>query len=1497
MAKRLFYAILIIAALALPVVAGIQKGSGGGTASEVYVDNSTGGWTGDDAQAVLEEIQASIAAYATSAGVSDDAYDATAWNGSTTLAPSQNAVRDKIEAVVAALASPAAHYLTDQAEGSLSAEVVVSANGKALVTAANYAAMKALLDLEIGTDIQAYDADLTTYAGITPSATVQTFLTSADASTARNNLGLSIGSNVQAYDADLTSLASGITGLVKGAGNGGGYSAAAAGTDYVAVDADLTSIAGGITGLVKGAGNGSGFSAAVAGTDYLAPAAIGVTVQGLDADLTALAGISGSRGDIIYYGAAGWTRLPKGTENYILTQGANDPAWAANSGGAGASAFEDLTDIAVNSSTAGPVWWDGTQGRAIKAGVAGSYLKSDGTFDTPAGAGDMLAASYPNIVTLESEPVTNTYMLVADGSQWQSVAPADARTALGLVIGTNVQAYDADLTTFAGITPSANVQSLLGCADYSAMRTALGLAIGTNVQAYDADLATWAGVTPSANGQSLVAAADYSAMRTLLSLVPGTNVQAYDADLATLAAPTANRIYYSNGSQAQTAVALGAANTVFVGNGTTSAPGFRALGVADLPTITPAIGGTGVANGANNTITFTGNYTLGLTLSNNTAVTLPTTGTLATLAGSEALTNKSVNGVTLSAASAYTLTVPGTGTAALTSNKLSAFAATTSAELAGVISDETGSGALVLATSPTLVTPTIGAATMTSLVQSGQTIGSNIIVTNGFSVDADGDVTGKSFTTPQAAATAGEAVLYAAEATPSGLYTSLKGPASAPSGGAYSFQFTNTLPSAGQSFKFGTVSSRIVPLEYTTYAELTGATFTGAVQLPAVGTSQHSLILPHGTAHSSPTNGEIWTTTSGLYARINGSTVGPFLASGSTTLDGVGNPGDNKVFTMGAYTLEFTSHPTPANATATWGGVTISQTHADPSAGALLSLGYTADGDAQTVFLDCLDNSSGDSKFKVGQHGILAMPDASAYIALGADPADQGVLRLANATVIAWEDATECTLTHVDNTGLSLNLALAVGGALTVTGNILPGSAGGSDLGSTAAEWDDLYLHDGAVIYGQADQSATLTSSASTWTASNLASTGTLQAGTVCQPDAAGGATLGSTSLEWSGLYLADGGVIYFQNDQSVYLTPSAGTLTLTGAFVADSISTTRTTDPQYMRLYEGNGEAGDNYIQFTAVAMSANQAYDYPSALPATDGLVLTCTSAGVMSWSTGSTGSGIASLVEDTTPQLGGDLDLNGHTITSFVAADFALAADADAGDFDIKSIDGLYGVDDDIYIDMGTNGYLDLEADTGIRMLGPVDMGANALDCDSNTVTLSTVAGAIDAGGATSLEIPNSDDPDVDATGEISLDTDGWLRVYQNSLQKAIPLTEEIHVTVVKPNDLADAQRDKFPVWSNDSGMTFVVTAIEAWSDVDNSVFAVYEYAPQDWSSAAATVEASVDTGTTGTSVANVTVTSIDNANIDDGNMIILDFDDTDDPGVVKITIRGYYLGDVN
>lgn len=56
---------------------------------------------------------------------------------------------------------------------------------------------------------------------------------------------------------------------------------------------------------------------------------------------------------------------------------------------------------------------------------------------------------------------------------------------------------------------------------------------------------------------------------------------------------------------------------------------------------------------------------------------------------------------------------------AVTTGNLSQFASTTSAQLAGVISDETGSGALVFANSPSFTTPTLGVASATSLTLSG----------------------------------------------------------------------------------------------------------------------------------------------------------------------------------------------------------------------------------------------------------------------------------------------------------------------------------------------------------------------------------------------------------------------------------------------------------------------------------------------------------------------------------------------------------------------------------------------------------------------------------------------------------------------------------------------------------------------------------------------------------------------------------------------------------
>jgi hypothetical protein len=131
----------------------------------------------------------------------------------------------------------------------------------------------------------------------------------------------------------------------------------------------------------------------------------------------------------------------------------------------------------------------------------------------------------------------------------------------------------------------------------------------------------------------------------------------------------------------------------------------------------------------------------GITVTNNDGAntsTISIDSTVATLTGTQALTNKTINGLTvtsttgtLTIANGKTLTVNNTltftgtdassvafgagGTVAYTSNNLSVFAATSSDQLRGVISDETGTGSLVFATSPSLTTPVLGAATATSI--------------------------------------------------------------------------------------------------------------------------------------------------------------------------------------------------------------------------------------------------------------------------------------------------------------------------------------------------------------------------------------------------------------------------------------------------------------------------------------------------------------------------------------------------------------------------------------------------------------------------------------------------------------------------------------------------------------------------------------------------------------------------------------------------------------
>lgn len=118
--------------------------------------------------------------------------------------------------------------------------------------------------------------------------------------------------------------------------------------------------------------------------------------------------------------------------------------------------------------------------------------------------------------------------------------------------------------------------------------------------------------------------------------------------------------------------------------------------------------------------------------------------TAAALALAVALTTAGSGDITLRSSGATDITLPTTGTLATLSNKLSDFAATTSAELKSVISDETGSGALVFANTPTLVTPVLGVATATSinkLAITAPATGSTLTIADGKTLTASNTIT------------------------------------------------------------------------------------------------------------------------------------------------------------------------------------------------------------------------------------------------------------------------------------------------------------------------------------------------------------------------------------------------------------------------------------------------------------------------------------------------------------------------------------------------------------------------------------------------------------------------------------------------------------------------------------------------------------------------------------------------------------------------------------
>ena len=174
-------------------------------------------------------------------------------------------------------------------------------------------------------------------------------------------------------------------------------------------------------------------------------------------------------------------------------------------------------------------------------------------------------------------------------------------------------------------------------------------------------------------------------------------------------------------------------------------------------------------------------------------------------------------------------TIPSTKTLVVTTDKLSALAATTSAELAGVISDETGSGSLVFATSPTLVTPILGTPTSVTLTNA-----TGLPISTGVS----GLGTGVATALAVAVGSAGAPVVFnGAGGTPSSI--SLTNATNVPSDATKAplasptFTGTVTIPTVAA----GTTSTATVGAGYMGLPQ--NATTTGAATVAAADAGKH----------------------------------------------------------------------------------------------------------------------------------------------------------------------------------------------------------------------------------------------------------------------------------------------------------------------------------------------------------------------------------------------------------------------------------------------------------------------------------------------------------------------------------------------------------------------------------------------------------------------------------------------------------------------------------